>query len=142
MAHLENGLGDEEGVQTEAAISTRVPLMAKVGAYRRVQQSCGCRCSACHLKDSPQRQKAKKSCQKNNRRIRYWCHFLRNCHSSLAGVLKCLALVKAQLSTCLPKTVYNSSLAFPLPPTSHLFPATFLLILQKPDSVFIVFFAL
>lgn len=134
MAHLENGLGDKEGEQTEAAISTRVPLMAKVGEHKRVR-ACGCRCSACHLKDSPQRQKPKKSCHQKNRRIRYWLHFLRNCHSSMAGVPKCLAFVKAYLSTCLPKTVYNSSLAFPLP-------RTFLLILQKPDSVFIVFFAL
>lgn len=33
MAHLENGLGDEEGEQREAAISIRVPLMAKVGQH-------------------------------------------------------------------------------------------------------------
>lgn len=71
MAHLENGLGDEEGEQTEASISTRVPLMAKFGEHKRVK-ACGCRCFVCHLKNSPQRQKTKKSCQKKNRRIRYW----------------------------------------------------------------------
>lgn len=71
MAHLENGLGEEEGEKTEAAISTRFPLMAKFGEYKRVN-TCECRCRVCHLKDSPQRQRTRKSCQQRNRRIRYW----------------------------------------------------------------------
>lgn len=66
-----NGLGVREEEQTEAAISAGTALMAKVGRRKKTVPSRRCKCSACHLKDLPQRQKAKTLCQKKNERTRY-----------------------------------------------------------------------
>nr|KAF6450544.1 hypothetical protein HJG59_008411 [Molossus molossus] len=43
-------------------------LFLKVVEQKKKVQSCRCSCSECHLKDLPQRQKTKKSCQKKNRK--------------------------------------------------------------------------
>lgn len=71
---MDLGLG--KGQQTEAAVATRPPLLARTGKCEKMVQSCRYKCSACHLKDLQQRQKAKKLWQKKNRKTRYWCHFL------------------------------------------------------------------
>ena len=63
--------GVREGELTEAAVSTRNPLLARVGKCKRMVKSHRCKCSGCHQKDLPQRQKAMKLCQERTKKPKY-----------------------------------------------------------------------
>lgn len=63
--------GEGGGQQTEAAVATRPLGLARIGKCKKMVQACRYKCSSCHLKDLLQRKKARKLCQKKNRKTRY-----------------------------------------------------------------------
>lgn len=63
--------GGGKGQQTEAALARRSLLLARNWKRKKMVKYHRCKCSVCRVKDSLQRKKSKKLCQKKNKKTRY-----------------------------------------------------------------------